>query len=480
MPEHAEVCERFVPVLDAWSADRRPPLGLVHGDYRLDNLLFGDGTCRVVDWQTVELGPGDAGRSYFIGGGLAVEDRRAHEEDLVHLYYDELRELGVEGLSWDQCWEGYRRQAFHGILMAIAASMVVERTERGDDMFMAWLERNAQQVLDLDALALLPEPGAGRPAALRPEPADEGRHEPGPEDIWNESWYFDAVSDDGTSASTPASAACPTRASRSYTAADRRAGAAGGDGRARRRRAAAAGRRRRADDRRRRPARRASLRGAAPALSRRAARHRQAHEDESAPLRCETGAPVEVALDLVWETDGVPYAWRQTTRYEIPCRVSGTVRVGGEEIEFGGPGQRDHSWGARDWFAVDWMWSAFHLDDGTHTHAVGIPQMPGYGVGLRPAGGEMVEIESREHDRGGRRQRPDQPARESSPAPTSSSPRSSRWRSARCGWRHPTGASRTSRGRCAGCAPRDGRIGTGWIEWNRNQHGADGKAANPS
>ena len=32
---------------------------------------------------------------------------------------------------------------------------------------------------------------------LRPEPVDEGRHEPGPEDLWNESWYFDAVSDDG-------------------------------------------------------------------------------------------------------------------------------------------------------------------------------------------------------------------------------------------------------------------------------------------
>ena len=69
-PAHAEVCERFVPVIDGWSADRRPPLGLVHGDYRLDNLLFGDGTCKVVDWQTVELGPGDARR-------LVLHQRRA-------------------------------------------------------------------------------------------------------------------------------------------------------------------------------------------------------------------------------------------------------------------------------------------------------------------------------------------------------------------------------------------------------------------
>src|SRR3954464_8120075 len=43
-----------------------------------------------------------------------------------------------------------------------------------------------------------PSRGGGRPPALRPEPVDEGRHEPGPEQLWNESWYFDAISEDGT------------------------------------------------------------------------------------------------------------------------------------------------------------------------------------------------------------------------------------------------------------------------------------------
>ncbi len=39
-PEHREVCERFIAVADAYMADAKPPLGLVHGDFRLDNLLF--------------------------------------------------------------------------------------------------------------------------------------------------------------------------------------------------------------------------------------------------------------------------------------------------------------------------------------------------------------------------------------------------------------------------------------------------------
>ncbi|HUZ30424.1 MAG TPA: phosphotransferase, partial [Solirubrobacteraceae bacterium] len=39
-PEHQEVCRRVGAVRDALIAEQVPPLGLVHGDYRLDNLLF--------------------------------------------------------------------------------------------------------------------------------------------------------------------------------------------------------------------------------------------------------------------------------------------------------------------------------------------------------------------------------------------------------------------------------------------------------
>ena len=197
-PEHMEVCRRFVPVTDAWAAERTPPLGLVHGDYRLDNLLFDDGTCKVVDWQTLSWGPPMLDAGYFIGNSLRLEDRRAHEQELVRLYYDELLAQGVTSLSWEQCWEQYRLHSFHGIVMVVAAAMVVERTDRGDRMFMTCLARNAQQILDLDALSLLPEPSAAPPVPLRPDPEDEGRHQPGPEPLWNESWYFDAVSDDAS------------------------------------------------------------------------------------------------------------------------------------------------------------------------------------------------------------------------------------------------------------------------------------------
>jgi hypothetical protein len=110
--------------------------------------------------------------------------------------------------------------------------------------------------------------------------------------------------------------------------------------------------------------------------------HGQSYRDPAALLRGEHGEPVEVAVDLVWSTDGTPYTYRLTTRYEIPCAVSGSVTLDGHPYTFDAvPGQRDHSWGVRDWWSMDWLWSALHLDDGTHLHAVeiripGVPPVP--------------------------------------------------------------------------------------------------------
>ena len=44
-PEHRDVCERLVEAFDAYMAEEAEsdrPSGLVHGDFRLDNMLFGE------------------------------------------------------------------------------------------------------------------------------------------------------------------------------------------------------------------------------------------------------------------------------------------------------------------------------------------------------------------------------------------------------------------------------------------------------
>ncbi len=366
----------------------------MHGDYRLDNLLFGEPASpqpfTVVDWQTVGWGPVMSDVAYFLGGGLAVEDRRAHEEELVRAYYDALVAAGVEGFSWEQCWTGYRRQAFGGILMAVAAPMLVARTDRGDDMFMAMVARHAQQAIDLGSVSLLPAPSLPEP--LVPAAADEGTHEPGAEELWGESWYYDAVSDDGSVGAYvrlglypnlgvawyTAFVCGPSRPSVAvvdFTAPLPTSGLAS---------ATAAGP---ADHVVTEPlaSTRVTFEGTGAS-----------YDDPAGVLRREPGTPVPVALDLVWETDGTPYQYRIATRYEIPCRVSGTITVDGEELRFSGPGQRDHSWGPRDWWAIDWVWSAGRLDDGTRFHAVDLrlPEGQRLGVGYVQADGSLTELDA--------------------------------------------------------------------------------------
>jgi hypothetical protein len=151
-PEVRALGERFGDFVQAYRQRDAGPT-VVHGDFRVDNLLFGRERVIVVDWQTVTMGPALADVSYFLGGSFLPELRRRNEEALVRRYHEKLRATGVD-LSWDDCWSGYRRYAFDGLFMAIVASILVVRTERGDDMFVAMAERSGRHGLDLETEAL--------------------------------------------------------------------------------------------------------------------------------------------------------------------------------------------------------------------------------------------------------------------------------------------------------------------------------------
>ncbi|HYF46221.1 MAG TPA: phosphotransferase [Acidimicrobiales bacterium] len=151
--------ERFVAALPAYYAHRPEPHTVIHNDFRLDNLLFGTPEggppVAVVDWQTVGIGSALLDVSYFLGAGLSVEDRRTHEEALVRGYHEALLAGGVEGFDWERCWADYRAFAFAGFHMAVLASMVVQRTDRGDAMFLAMAGRHGRQILDLASESFL-------------------------------------------------------------------------------------------------------------------------------------------------------------------------------------------------------------------------------------------------------------------------------------------------------------------------------------
>ena len=179
------------------------------------------------------------------------------------------------------------------------------------------------------------------------------------------------------------------------------------------------------------------------------------------------GERVPLGFDLEWETDGGTYAYPGVTRYEVPCRVHGEVLVGAERFEVDGHGQRDHSWGVRDWWSYGWSWTAGRLDDGTRFHGVDVALdgTPLYGTGytLRP-GREVVGT--------------DRVARSEVLGPEGL-PTTGSWQVGELAMevepvafapvllaRRDGATSRFPRAWCRFTAP-DGRRGEGWTEWNQ-------------
>lgn len=150
-----DTLRKIAPTVGAWCQRRLQHFAPIHGDYRLDNLMFGNHRVWAVDWQSVSLGNPIRDVSYFLGTCLAIEDRRAHEHSLIAAYHDRLVGYGVSNYTVDQCFEDYRHGMLQMPLIAIYGCAYGSRTERGDQMFAAMIRRGCAAMRDLDTLSLL-------------------------------------------------------------------------------------------------------------------------------------------------------------------------------------------------------------------------------------------------------------------------------------------------------------------------------------
>jgi hypothetical protein len=157
--DDADVLRAFAPRVAHWILGRPERFGIVHGDYRPDNLLFattsGGPPCTAVDWQLVAIGLPARDLGYFLGTGLTVDQRVDHERDLVRAYHDAVIGYGVEGYPFEQCWGDYRYGLFQGPLITVLGAMYATRTDRGDEMFVAMTERSTAAIRETGALELL-------------------------------------------------------------------------------------------------------------------------------------------------------------------------------------------------------------------------------------------------------------------------------------------------------------------------------------
>lgn len=136
------------------------PVTLVHGDFRLDNLFFGNQPdhypVAIIDWQGPLRGRGIHDVAYMLCQSTQTEVRREHEQDIVRRYVDALAAAGVEGYGFDEAWEDYRV----GVLYLWTYAMVIAGTldatnERGNAWMAEMIKRNVAAIEDLNCFDLL-------------------------------------------------------------------------------------------------------------------------------------------------------------------------------------------------------------------------------------------------------------------------------------------------------------------------------------
>jgi hypothetical protein len=160
-PADGPLLAEVAQVMGRWIIGRPERFGPVHGDYRMDNLMFFPGTSpdrsggmAAVDWQTIGVGLPARDLAYFLETSLDPELRRRHERHLVGAYHDALVGFGVSGYSFDECFDDYRYGLLQGPLITVLGAAYGTPTERGDEMFLAMISRSCEAIRDLDSLAL--------------------------------------------------------------------------------------------------------------------------------------------------------------------------------------------------------------------------------------------------------------------------------------------------------------------------------------
>ncbi|MGD9620795.1 MAG: phosphotransferase family protein [Mycolicibacterium sp.] len=141
----------------AWLLAEPDRFSLIHGDYRLDNLLFDPARTRVtvVDWQTLGLGLPARDLAYFTATSLLPEVRSAIERELVERYHRALMSFGVRNYDSETCWLDYRLGALQALLISTLGFAFAASTERGDEMILTMLRRGCRAIRELAVIELI-------------------------------------------------------------------------------------------------------------------------------------------------------------------------------------------------------------------------------------------------------------------------------------------------------------------------------------
>jgi Phosphotransferase enzyme family len=91
------------------------PFCLLHGDAHPGNsFVTVNNEVGFLDWQVYVIGPWAHDFSYWLVGGLSIDDRRRFERELLERYLNRMSRNGVAGIDRNEAWDNYRRFIAYG------------------------------------------------------------------------------------------------------------------------------------------------------------------------------------------------------------------------------------------------------------------------------------------------------------------------------------------------------------------------------
>ena len=159
--EIAELHQEYVTKIPAIQERLdQSPITLIHGDFRQDNLMFGEGLGHqpllVIDFQGPQKGRGIYDLAFLLGQSAKIEIRREYEKNLVQRYVDGLQSRGISDYNFNQAWEDYRVGILYAWTLAVVIAGTLDPTnERGFAWMSKMIQRNSNAIHDLDCLEIL-------------------------------------------------------------------------------------------------------------------------------------------------------------------------------------------------------------------------------------------------------------------------------------------------------------------------------------
>eukprot|EP00903_Cladosiphon_okamuranus_P003387 g3385.t1 len=144
--EQIQIVDDSMPHIDAWLEDKPANRTLIHGDCRVDNILFDLSAADapkayIIDWANCRVGDAMSDVAYLLASSVKIDDRAACEQQALALYAEEMAEVDPS-YSLAQATEDYRRNITSSMFLTLLAAAFIPQTPHTDLLLETLIRRN--------------------------------------------------------------------------------------------------------------------------------------------------------------------------------------------------------------------------------------------------------------------------------------------------------------------------------------------------